>query len=50
MKASFSEQQDWETEETGVNMDFDMEIPLQGLVATSCFSGIFSYTENHLMV
>ena len=30
VRASFSESQDWETEEDGVSMDFDMTLPLQG--------------------
>ena len=30
MRASFSESQDWETEEDGISMDIDVTVPLQG--------------------
>lgn len=30
MKASFSESQSWETEETGVNINIDLDAPLEG--------------------
>lgn len=32
VKATFSESQDWETEEKGVDMDFNMHEPLEGLI------------------
>lgn len=31
MKASFEESQEWEEEESGVDMSFDLETPLEGL-------------------
>ena len=38
MKASFSESQSWETEETGVNINIDLDAPLEGhwLSRASC--------------
>ena len=32
MKASVSESQEFETEENGIDMSFDMEAPLEGMV------------------
>lgn len=37
MKASFSENVDWETEEAAIDMDIDLEMPFRGLLESTAW-------------